>query len=742
VNQAPTTIVLNASSNPSTYGQAVTLTANVSSLSAVPTGNVSFNDGEKVLGIVGLTGGAAVLTTTALTVGTDPLTAVYRGNSLFSPSTSPLSNQVVTQAATASSLNSSLNPSIFGQSVTLTATVSSNSGTPSGNVAFKTGSVTLGTVALNAGVAALTLSSLQSGVLTITSNYRGSSDFSSSTASLTQTVQVNATPSYTLGLAPLNPRSMIAGNSSVSTVTVSPANGYVGSVNLSCSISGGGVPAPICAFNPSSVAIAGAGTGGSVLTVSTSSSTPVGTYSIAIIASDAQGLAPSDGPQTAQLSVTPSSNTAIQHIVVIMQENRTPDNLFQDPVLISRGADIANSGVNSLGQVIPLSPIDLGTVGANPQNYDLSHGHSEFVQMFDGGKMDGADLISCVPAANCPPNAHPNPQFMYVEPSDVQPYFALAEQYTFGDRMFATGQGPSFVSHQFIFSGTSAPTATSPLFASSNPYPAGPSGCLSALTTLVYMIDATGSETNSAPEYPCFEHLALTDLLDADGLTWRYYTPSAGTIWTGPNAIEHICQQQIVNDKLTCTGPDWTNNVIMPETQVLTDIANGDLAQVSWVIPNSLDADHPSANDGSGPSWVASIVNAIGTSPYWMNTVIIVTWDEWGGWYDHVPPTIVNDGVSWGSGFVYGFRVPLIVVSPYAKAGYVSHATHDFGSILKFIEVNFNLPSLGYADASADDMADCFDFTQVPIPFTVIPAPLDSVHFLNDTRPHGGPDDD
>jgi hypothetical protein len=93
----------------------------------------------------------------------------------------------------------------------------------------------------------------------------------------------------------------------------------------------------------------------------------------------------------------------IEHVVIIFQENRSPDNLFQDPVLISRGADIASSGKNSLGQTIPLSPIDLGTTGAKPQNYDLGHSHSDFVAMYDGGKMDGANLVVCVPAARCPP---------------------------------------------------------------------------------------------------------------------------------------------------------------------------------------------------------------------------------------------------------------------------------------------------------------------------------------------------
>lgn len=118
-------------------------------------------------------------------------------------------------------------------------------------------------------------------------------------------------------------------------------------------------------------------------------------------------------------------------------------------------------------------------------------------------------------------------------------------------------------------------------------------------------------------------------------------------------------------------------------------------------------------------------MNAIGNSAYWSNTAILITWDDWGGWYDHVPPpSIVNDGMGWGSGYVYGFRVPLIVVSPYAKAGYVSHVTHDFGSILKFIEQTFSLESLGYADSRADDLSDCFDFHQAPLSFHTIAAPV------------------
>ncbi|HWY53900.1 MAG TPA: alkaline phosphatase family protein [Terriglobales bacterium] len=418
-----------------------------------------------------------------------------------------------------------------------------------------------------------------------------------------------------------------------------------------------------------------------------------------------------------------SSPNKIQHVVVVFQENRTPDNLFHG----LPNADIANSGVNSLGQTIPLQPIPLAN------RYDLGHRHNDFLRMYDNGKMDGADKVSgCNPnQAGCPPN----PQFQYVNPSDVAPYFQLAQQYTFGDRMFQTNQGPSFPAHQFIISGTSAPTATSTLFAAENTNLGA--GCTATPAAWVWMIDASGAE--SSKMYPCFEHPTLTDLLDSAGKSWKYYTPSNGGIWVGPNAIQHICAPA----NSVCTGPDWVNNVVLNNTQVLTDISSGQLPAVSWVIPTGQASDHPGNNNGTGPSWVASIVNAIGGSSYWSNTAVIITWDDWGGWYDHVPPPkVIEDRTSWGSGYVYGFRVPLIIVSPYAKVGYVSHVTHDFGSILKFIEQIFSLPSLGYADAAADDLSDCFNFSQTPLQFHTIAAPLSAEHFLNDRTPPLDPDDD
>ena len=427
-------------------------------------------------------------------------------------------------------------------------------------------------------------------------------------------------------------------------------------------------------------------------------------------------------------SGTIGATPKIKHVVIIFQENRTPDNLFQDPVLITRSADIAQSGIDSKGNVIPLAP------GPLANSYDNGHTHHDFLVMYDNGKMDGADRVTSCKAGskNCPPH----PQFIYVQTSDVQPYFQMAEQYTFADRMFQTNQGPSLPAHQYIISGTSAPAAASNLFEAENeviPNGGVGTGCLAPPNAFVRLIDPMGNENQTM--YPCLEHPTLMDLLKPKNITWRYYAISPGTIWTAPSSIQHMCGPNNPPPNATaCLGSDF-NNVIFPQSAVLNDIAAGRLADVSWVTPDGADSDHAGTNQGRGPSWVAAIVNAIGTSPYWQDTAILITWDDWGGWYDHVAPSIINS-------YEYGFRVPLIVVSPYAKPGHISHVTHDFGSILKFVEQTYGLPSLGYADTRADDLSDCFNFQQPPIVFKTIAAPVGASYFLNRTNPPVDPDDE
>ena len=194
-------------------------------------------------------------------------------------------------------------------------------------------------------------------------------------------------------------------------------------------------------------------------------------------------------------------------------------------------------------------------------------------------------------------------------------------------------------------------------------------------------------------------------------------------MWYAPDAIQHIRY-----------GADYAN-VSTPQTNIISDVQSGKLAQVSWVIPTAAASDHARSTDGTGPAWVASVVNAIGASPYWSDTAIFITWDDWGGWYDHVKPQQFN-------AYELGFRVPLIVVSPYARPAYVSHVQHEFGSILKFTESTFGLGTLGYTDARADDLSDCFDYAQQPIAFRTIQSTRSASYFRQlpaDTR---SPDDD
>jgi phospholipase C len=182
-------------------------------------------------------------------------------------------------------------------------------------------------------------------------------------------------------------------------------------------------------------------------------------------------------------------------------------------------------------------------------------------------------------------------------------------------------------------------------------------------------------------------------------------------------------------------GPDWNTDVIAPQTQVLSDAADGNLAAVNWVTPSQLDSDHPHWRSDQGPSWVASVVNAVGESSYWPNTAIIVLWDDWGGWYDNAsPPQLDYRGL--------GFRVPCLIISPYAKQGYVSHVQYEYGSILRFIEEVYGLGNIGpvsagYTDGRATSLDDAFDFNQTPRQFQAIPSKYPLAHFLHEPRDYG-----
>jgi len=394
----------------------------------------------------------------------------------------------------------------------------------------------------------------------------------------------------------------------------------------------------------------------------------------------------------------------IQHIVVIMQENRSFDNLFNG----FPGADTVQSGDDN-GTTVPLQAVTL------EDGTDLDHTHTGWWADWDNGKMDG--FVH-------PGVKYPNPTYpyAYVPRSETVPYWTLASRYTLADRMFQSNTGPSFIAHQYMIAGQSAdadedPTGTG----TSNEW-----GCDSPAGARVTLIGPNG--TDLPGPYPCFDYQTIADLLDTAGISWRYYAPAPvkpGYVWSAFDAIRHIRY-----------GPDWSSDVISPNTRVLTDIRQGRLAQVTWIVPDYPYSDHagPGAT-AEGPDWVTDIVNAIGASRFWDSTVILVSWDDWGGWYDHVAPPQVDE-------MGLGFRVPLIVVSPWAKHGHISHRVHDFGSFLRFTEEVFNLPSLGTRDAISDDLSDCFDFTQTPQPYVQIPVQHGPNSFLREKPSDQPPDDD
>ncbi len=449
-----------------------------------------------------------------------------------------------------------------------------------------------------------------------------------------------------------------------------------------------------------------------------------------------------------------SATARFKHVVVLVQENRSIDNLFGSNPNFEPGVDIAAGGLGPKGKKIAMTAVSL--IGC----YDLHHDHAAFVAMYDNGKMDGAANVPVRPASGC--IVPPQPQYKYVDNSTgaVAPYFQIATEFGFANRMFQSNQGPSFPAHQFIFGGTSAPSVNSGLFAAENmvvKQPVGLAGCPGPSTQSVKVIDPAGSETSNPPVFPCFERPTLSDELEAASISWRYYTPGSGSIWSAPDAISHICMAQIgSNGVKTCTGTEWTDHLVLQPSMILTDIANCNLAGVTWVIPDGTNSDHAMANTGGGPVWIASIVNAIGSrascpngETLWDDTAILITWDDWGGWFDHVPPPRIGQSNGWGTGYVYGFRVPLLVVSAYTPAGYVDNNTHDFGSILRMVESNFGLELIGpgtYADAYADDLAPFFPLT-TPRAFAHITVPAGSAAAMRiapafHTPPDGDEDDD
>jgi phospholipase C len=304
-----------------------------------------------------------------------------------------------------------------------------------------------------------------------------------------------------------------------------------------------------------------------------------------------------------------------------------------------------------------------------------------------------------------------DPEYVYVPHLDSKPYFDMAHEWVVADRMFQSQLDESFVAHQYIIAAQAQ---------SSVDLPSGLWGCDGEYDDYVKLV-AQDRKIHGSHQHPCFDYETLGDELDTAGLSWRFYTskydaPSSngGSFWSSYQAVRHIYD-----------GPDWTKDIVTPQRDFIRDVRRGRLANFTWITPMCIDSDHVNCGGGFGPSWVSALVNTVGESKFWDSTVIFVQWDDWGGLYDHVPPPFKGyDSL--------GFRVPLLVISPYAKKNYVSHVQYETASVLRYAEDLWGLGRLAAADRRATSpAADCLDFSRRPRKFVAIAAPKGPGFFLH-----------
>lgn len=384
-------------------------------------------------------------------------------------------------------------------------------------------------------------------------------------------------------------------------------------------------------------------------------------------------------------AVCPSGDmSCIKHVVFIMKENRSYDVYF--------GAYNKN-GAN--GSTTP--HLSNGTTITAPHLYDsspLDICHDWKCNLSDDnfGKMDRFDTDpSCMANGILMCEAQLNG-------TDLPNYYAYADNFVLGDNHFTSVHATSFPNHLYTISATSGGVISQGILASA------PSktevGCRADEGATAQQLDQYG---NLSAQYPCYDFLTLGDLLTSAGVSWKSYAP-ANIAYNAYNAINHIYNNTAV----------W-NSIYEPDTAFVTDVKAGKLPAVSWLVTLGGN-EHPPISTCLGQNWAVQQINAIMQSTqYWVNepTLIVMNWDDFGGFYDHVPPPMED---------MYGLgpRAPILFISPFTKPGYVSHVQTESASVLKFIEERWGLPSLGQRDLIVNDLADTFNFNQAGNPPLVL----------------------
>ncbi|MFP5208751.1 MAG: phospholipase C [Acidobacteriota bacterium] len=381
-------------------------------------------------------------------------------------------------------------------------------------------------------------------------------------------------------------------------------------------------------------------------------------------------------------SQSPQGMDKIEHVVWIMQENRTFDNYF--------GTYPKADGL-PLGTCLPSMPGSTHCVRpfhmpAGQPVIDIPHTWEAAHAAEDNGKMDAFVYVE-----------GSNNTMGYYDQRDIPNYWNYASHYTLTDHFFSSFNGPSSNNHLYS---------------------------VSAQDGGILNFDCTVKDSEKElDDSDGFTFLAIVDLLEKKNVSWKYYVDTTPT----PPGAQDPCNFYYPDPKKYSPWsplPGFASVRNNPERmarmvalkQYFQDLKQGTLPAVSYIVPDFEDSEHPPASPERGMWYVTELVNALMESPYWKNTAIFISWDDYGGFYDHVMPPQVD-------AFGFGPRVPTLVISPYAKPDYISHYTYEFSSILKFIEERWSLGHMTIRDHRADDMRDCFNFNQTPNAPDVIPIP-------------------
>jgi len=284
----------------------------------------------------------------------------------------------------------------------------------------------------------------------------------------------------------------------------------------------------------------------------------------------------------------------------------------------------------------------------------------------------------------------------YLDERDIPNYWAYARRYTLNDRFFSSLSGPSLPNHVYTVAAQSG-----------------------GLVENVMSVERL-KEVMDDPDG--FSFASMVDLFSKANVSWKYYVETipqsvphpGGPLWD-PDPKKFSLWNPLPGFAKIRNDPSLMAHLVSQD-EYIRDLREGTLPNIAWLIPSFEDSEHPPSPVAQGMWYATRLVNALMQSRYWNDSVIFLTWDDYGGFYDHVPPPQLD-------AFGYGPRVPLLVVSPYAKPNYVSHQTADFTSMLKFIEERFGLGHLTARDHYACDLGDAFDFAQAPNPPFVIPLP-------------------